>query len=144
MSQQVPKDFFGPAPRGGELPSEVSCFRNFGSETVYGLSKFLDSLLLCGDKAILLKRLLFHLAQLDIPFIQLVAILQRLVILPPHVPHAVCEFNRLVQYFETPTGAHGGTGLATKRGSKKPPRADSMYDITGAVAELVEMAARNM
>jgi hypothetical protein len=48
-------------------------------------------------------------------------------------------------FFETPTGAHGGTGFwATKRGSKNPPRAGFMYHITGALAELIEMAALNM
>ena len=76
MPQQLSKDFSGPAPRNGELSSEVGCFRNFGSEAVQRLSEFLDSLLLCGDETILLKRLLFHLAQRDIPFMQLVTILR--------------------------------------------------------------------
>jgi hypothetical protein len=55
MPQQLPKDLSGPTPRDGELSSEVGCFRNFGSEIVQGLSEFLDSILLCGDEAILLK-----------------------------------------------------------------------------------------
>ena len=84
MPQQLPEDLSGPAPRDGELSSELGCFRNFGSEAVQGLSEFLDSLLLCGDEAILFKQLLFHVAELDIPLI----ILQRLLILRPTRPMA--------------------------------------------------------
>jgi hypothetical protein len=87
MPQQVPKDFSGPAPRDGELPSEVGCLRSFGPEAVQGLSEFFDPLLVCGDEAILLQRLLFRLAQLDIPFMQLVTIL-------PHAPYGVFELSR--------------------------------------------------
>jgi hypothetical protein len=64
MPQQVPKHFSGSAPRDRELSSEVGCFRDFGLETVQGLSKYLDSLLLCDDEEILLKQLLFRLMHL--------------------------------------------------------------------------------
>jgi hypothetical protein len=47
------------------LFSEVARFRNFGSETIQGLSEFINPLLLYSDDLILLKQLLCRTFQLD-------------------------------------------------------------------------------
>ena len=112
MPQQLPEDLSGPAPRDGELSSELGCFRNFGSEAVQGLSEFLDSLLLCGDEAILFKRLLVSCRGTRHPFDHSAAAPNS----APHAPDGVFELSR-----SRVIGTHLGPPPIFRNGAAGPP-----------------------